>query len=521
MRYFICAGTLLHAQYIKKLLYVYGYNYGWELVVDKNINQKTVKIQIIDNVFEYQTASADQAKMFEVTITTDERELESKGIKANKLFGQTGYCIKNIKHLQSANPLPVITFVGLDANDNWEARLLLFLSGSDHRIQKFAITTKRNGNCYLVIGMDIVHFIEILLSSDKGYDDDNWGDAFGHNQEQSLADIPTFDILLNDIFQLMQTIAPGFLPITIGFFPPGKTAPLIITGDTDYATSDELKKYAYTLNDKNLKASLMFMGFDKYACEILGDIQKEGNSIGIHPYSPHRLAKEYEDSFNSLVAEGENNLKRIIGVRNHFFQRIDDVLTFKLAAKHNIHYDFNCVASSENSWIGTGSGIGLPIPIPYFFDVMCPVFHFPTIIEDDVFIYDYDYCYKSFITGVFFSDDVCIDYLHQWLFNYMLPCAINLHPEHIRSEHRFVLDRILNWASVHKIWAPSLDEYDDWQNTRESANIKVQDGVINVNIQKPIIVKRKNGKAFTLSQSGVINLTNDTERSQNANRFDH
>ncbi len=504
MRYLIYANTIAYAEYLRELLYAYGYNYKWELVADSNIDHTTLKIHIFNEHYKSRVILGDQLGEIKVIFTTDPGELGGKGIKTHVLSGKTGYCIRNHEMVRLATPLRLSNLVGLDVEGDWTTHLSLFLPDSNkYRMQKFAITSKKEKTLYLIVGIDLYHFVESNFSSKGKQDYDNWGDAFGDNSNQGLADIPTFDALMNELLNLLQRLACNFLPISIGFYPPGKTAPLIITGDTDSATNDELESYIETFNSRFLKISLMVMGFDEYSNELFRSLKVRGNSIGIHPYSQNRDEKEYVDSFSSLIANGSKHSSRVIGVRNHRFQRINDTLTTVLAATHSLPYDFNGVASSNSTWIGTGSGIGLPIPIPS--SALAPhVLHFPTIIEDDVFIYDHDYCYQSLVTGVFYSDDVCIDYLHRWLIEYKLPCAINLHPEHIRNEYRFLIDRILAWANQYQIWAPSLDEYHDWQIIRRSSCIDVLDKQIYVDIQKPATLKSIKGDIFTLAQSKII-----------------
>lgn len=64
--------------------------------------------------------------------------------------------------------------------------------------------------------------------------------------------------VLRSLFEKIQELIPYYLPLTIDYFPPGKTAPLIITGDTDSATNNEVQEFVEALNKKSQKSSLMF-----------------------------------------------------------------------------------------------------------------------------------------------------------------------------------------------------------------------------------------------------------------------
>lgn len=226
----------------------------------------------------------------------------------------------------------------------------------------------------------------------------------------------------------------------------------------------------------------------------------DGHSLGIHPYSEDGDARLYTNSFESLSSECGLYSDEISGIRNHYFQRINRTLALEIAAKLGISFDLNCVASSERTWIGTGSGIGIPLPYP---KLQKTVFQVPTIIEDDVFIYDLDYCYKSFQTGVLFSDDLCLYFLETWILKYNLPCVVNLHPEHIRPQHRSLFDRISDWAFSNNVWSPSLSEYGQWLNNRTQARIVLGKNIY-VETQSPVVAKFINGKKTIMHNSNTL-----------------
>ncbi|MCJ7812316.1 hypothetical protein MUP95_03220, partial [bacterium] len=155
----------------------------------------------------------------------------------------------------------------------------------------------------------------------------------------------------------------------------------------------------------------------------------------------------------------------ISGVRNHKFQWMGRDTTIRLEQDEKVFFDLNCVASSEATWIGTGSGIGFPIPFPpdnnKFFIYPLQI---PTLFEDDVFLFDHDYCYKPFQNGDSLTVAFVLNYLQEWISNKQLPAVLNLHPEHVTPFTRVLLDKIIEWISISNLWTPTLHEFANWIN---------------------------------------------------------
>jgi len=227
--------------------------------------------------------------------------------------------------------------------------------------------------------------------------------------------------------------------------------------------------------------------------DLIVDAQRRGHCFGLHPYSASANPDEYIRNYASLSRDFATLVGGTIsGVRNHRFQRIGRTLHVEMEKESRVIFDLNCVAASGHTWLGTGSGVGFPIAYPpgdgYF---LAQPLHLPTILEDDVLLFDHDYCYRSFDTGDNATITQAVDYLRMWILDKRKPAVLNLHPEHVTPATRMLLDAILAWITSNNIWAPSLAEFGKWLKLRSDTRIDViSDGlVINVDASMPVTVE--------------------------------
>jgi hypothetical protein len=134
--------------------------------------------------------------------------------------------------------------------------------------------------------------------------------------------------------------------------------------------------------------------------------------------------------------------------------------------------------------------------------------HLPTVLEDDVFLYDYDYCYRPHGGGDSFAADLIVRFLDDWLLQQQWPAVVNLHPEHVDPTHNAVMNAVLSWASAAGVWMPTLDTFIAWIEARSRCHIDVIDrATVRVSAPQPLVLRASRG----LIASGE-SLALDTQR---------
>jgi len=125
----------------------------------------------------------------------------------------------------------------------------------------------------------------------------------------------------------------------------------------------------------------------------------------------------------------------------------------------------NSVLANGNTWIGTGNGTGIPIPFPPINQIysLRPL-SLTTVIEDDVFLFNHDYCYKPY----------------------------NMHPQNKKD----ILRLIIEWITRNEVWNPSLLEYYTWIEERSGI-------LINVNNDGSFYFFPENDKICIVKGTGV------------------
>jgi len=138
----------------------------------------------------------------------------------------------------------------------------------------------------------------------------------------------------------------------------------------------------------------------------------------------------------------------------------------------DIIFDMNSVLANGNTWIGTGNGTGIPIPFPPINQIysLRPL-SLTTVIEDDVFLFNYDYCYKPYIDDIFSSEKLILSFLDDWVLRRKKTAQVNLHPQNEKDILRLIID----WVVSNGVWNPSLPEYYTWIEERNGTLIHISD----------------------------------------------
>jgi hypothetical protein len=231
---------------------------------------------------------------------------------------------------------------------------------------------------------------------------------------------------------------------------------------------------------------------DSYGAAFLRSAVERGHSIGLHPYSVDGSEEGFDVNFRSLARKHADFIGGpISAVRNHRFQRTTRLQTALLEREWNIGFDFNCVAVFDRCWLGSASSVALPTPLlpqlPAF--PRLPL-HLPTVVEDDVFLFSHDYCYRAYADGDSGPSDTVARFLDKWILQLSYPAVVNYHPEHVVPDLRHLFDSLCEWVRSRSVWAPSIDEYSRWLKARAQARIDVQStGTVSINAPVEIVVR--------------------------------
>lgn len=327
---------------------------------------------------------------------------------------------------------------------------------------------------------------------------EDWAEAF-ENTSQPMALACPLEHLLRFILDAFTELSASAFPAVLDYFPPGRTAPLLVTGDTDDATNEQIDEFLRVVEKAGGRASLLVRSFARYPSATIRNAVARGHGIGLHPFSEDGSVEQFRADFAHLKAQRDAfGFGRIGGVRNHRFQWVGRAESVTLERDAGVGFDLNCVAASGCSWLGSASGLAFPIP---FWPLAGRKFshlplHLPTIIEDDVYLYDHDYCYKRHTHGDSFAEDLMIRFLDDWVRRRRWPVVANLHPEHVAAPHSGVMDAVLEWASGVQVWMPTLESFVDWIETRLACRIHVVDEyTVRVIASGPTVIRASSGLA--------------------------
>jgi hypothetical protein len=490
-KYLIEADSISKAEFIRQVLLNYGFCYDWEV-------QEKVDITSFVKIAIFKTKERKQ-KILDLIITNNSEYLQNLGLEpiVRSTFPKSTYVIKSrnkegknvfLLHRQCITPFRIL-------NERWRADAFINnISG----LSCISVIKKQGSKYSIVVGLDLADYISrSMLGPSKCISEQftDWSQIYGYSQTQEIASTCHVDNVINFILDYLLIYGGRSIPGRIHSYPPGLSAPVLITGDTDSATEEDLQKYCDLMTSNRVHSTLLVKNFSPFSNHLVISLLNKGHSFGIHPYSENSTFDEFNDNFNSLCEQLYGvSKKKPFGVRNHRFQLINRDFQIMLENNRLVDFDLNCVAASGRTWIGSGSGLGQPLP---FWDnergTLSTILQLPTIIEDDVFIYDFDYCYKPYKTGVYLSIDLCIEFLKHWIFEKKLPCCINLHPEHIKPEYPLLIYKIVSCLFEKGIWAPNLDEFSSWIKKRNSTKIHVNNQATIVDTEIAVEFLEKKG----------------------------
>jgi len=481
-KYLIETDDLLKAEFVRQVLVNHGFCYEWE-IKERVATTSFVNISIVSDKGRIQ-------KKVDLTITNSSEFLQNLGLEPLVLsnFPKLTYILNSrMKAAKKVSPILwqcINPFRILDKR--WLPDAFIYNSGNQSCI---SVICKHESTHSIVIGIDLPGYIShSMLGPSKNFTDkfSDWSQIYGYSQTQGLASMCHVESVINFILNYLVIYGGNAIPGRIHYYPPGLSAPVLVTGDTDSATEEDIQNYSDFMFANEIHSTLLVKDFSPFSHRLIKSLLANGHSFGIHPYSENSTFDEFNGNFLHLIKQLHDlSKKKPFGVRNHRFQLINRDLQIDLENNYQIDFDLNCVAASGRTWIGSGSGLGHPLP---FWDnerkTLTTILQLPTIIEDDVFLYNFDYCYKPFITGAYLPTDMCIEFLNYWLIEKELPCCINLHPEHIKHKYALLSKNIVGWLREKGIWAPNLYEFSNWIKKRNSTMIlaKNQEAIIDTEI---------------------------------------
>jgi len=468
-------------KYFRHLITSHGFNYNWQIKTLKNFSQNTINIR----VSELDNKVAEEKPLIEYLFTTDSAKLAAMDLvtdsHGDEHSQKWGYIYDNNEYgysIPSAIPIPACcTKPIIILGNEWNVNSYVFVASKS---SYFAVSKNTNRIQHVIFSINIVGLLERAIYGSKLIDSsnfDSWADIYGVDYFQGIAKTCYVDKIINFILYKMHIFSPQAFPVKIDYFPPNKSAPLIITGDSDSASITQIEEYLNMVTEVGGNATILLKSGELLTEDFMVKEMQNGHCFGIHPFSELNTAKGFCEKFDELV---HNHVVKVglplPAVRNHYFQYIRGVDTHRLECEIPVLFDLNCVAASGKTFIGSASGIGFPLAFPPKVDHVVfeqhPL-HFPTLIEDDVFLFDYDYCYKSFDFGDRLSIQVCTDFLEEWLIKNRLPALVNLHPEHVTVETKIILEAILKFKSENNIWAPNLLDFAKWIDERSKTKLNV------------------------------------------------
>jgi hypothetical protein len=263
-----------------------------------------------------------------------------------------------------------------------------------------------------------------------------------------IGSLPYVDRILEAALQ--GVIGSGFS----GFRPT-----VLVTGDTDASTESDILNYLAAVEDSGAWATLLLWNPEQLTRRVVRRL-KMGHSVGIHPFARSGSDEEYELSVRNLsrcVREATGGDP--VACRNHKFQWHEAATQRGYLRNEGVKADLNLVAADGKSWIGTPTGLGVP-GLDVDDESNAGLWVIPTHLEDEVFLYDLDYCYGN-------SRDrragdpmgVVRDFLELWVLGEGKVACVNLHPEHIDGEYGRILRCVLDWGVANTVAMPNLDTF--------------------------------------------------------------
>jgi hypothetical protein len=476
-RYEVATSNLLTSEYIAAILRLYGLCYDWHPASIPELGGHTVELSVREASSSHNVVTQSTVR-FRVLITTDERML----LKANITPVSTDAASFHYACLQRdglpADTIPLPSKFMAPFNPalpfDW---ITVAQCYTNHLLGPLAVVSVGEASGSAVIGVDLLGMLDqcLLGPRDSGGLVVDTAELYGHIAPvQSLAN----SFFLHKLLVFIQRLLIGYFvpafPVLIEPYPPGKQAPIIITGDSDDATPRDLDEYFRCFEQRGLRCSVMLRDIFAYPVNQLHDAVARGHCFGIHPYSVDATGDELRKDYSGLI----DGFCEVFGrppefVRHHRFQWLGRATTLEIQRAQRVTFDLNCVAASGATWLGSGSGAALPIPYPPIGeDWLREPLHLPTCIEDDVLLYDLDYCYRPFVTGDCSAVDAAIATIERYA-RHRAPAVLNLHPEHMRPPYSSFVTDLADYLQHRPGWYPTLEGYHQWLSLFSAVQIRV------------------------------------------------
>lgn len=490
--YCIDSGSASAAAYVAALLRLHGAAYPWRVRRCSALGGRTIRLAAGGELIPTEGrvgGNSDGGSVFgEVLLSTEAAALEQYDLglscgwpaEIGKDWTYVDSQIAGASHSESAIAVQQYGIHPIAmGNPNW--RPVYTLLNGDPQWSVLACARSCNRGKQVVMGYDLVEAMSrAMLGAIDGAaltleEQGHWSCIYGMNRTQSQCADASVDSMIALIVQLLHYAAPGAVPCVVDRYPQGRSAPLLITGDSDDASIGDIAKYLRVVEAYKARACILVKDFSRYPSAIWDDAISSGHCLGIHPYSPDSTAVQFRNSIRDLSEHcNKHNRGKVTAVRNHRFQRIVECCGPRLASSVGAQFELNVVTGGDGSWIGSASGVALPIPFPPYANAFVKLpLQLPTILEDDIFLYGYDYCYRQYRDGDSEAVTSVLRFMKYWLLEKRRPAVVNLHPEHVGEDKQWLLDGLLQWAMANSVWMPSLAEYGDWVSSQALGQIMV------------------------------------------------
>lgn len=222
-------------------------------------------------------------------------------------------------------------------------------------------------------------------------------------------------------------------------------AGVVVTGDTDEASQAELLEFTQLFTAAKVPITLLI----RHENQITPALLRAGGELldfGVHPFAEDDTYEAFGVSLRRLTSKirsitGSNP----VACRHHKFQWFSPPAVRSLLAELGIQCELNLVSVSGESWLGAPTGLS-------FATGSRSIVIFPTVVEDEVFLYDCDYSFKY--SADLYSKwpvGVVLRFLDHWVLSMERPACVNLHPEHCTSEFRRLQDAVLAWVNDNQV----------------------------------------------------------------------
>lgn len=235
------------------------------------------------------------------------------------------------------------------------------------------------------------------------------------------------------------------------------TGSIVVTGDSDNASEGDIVAFLNSVGEYGGSATVLIRNVHQITPQVISAVRDGNHSLGIHPYSEVAQTDDFLRCAEELIASctaatGE----RPVAFRAHRFQWHDPAVVRRSLAGLGIRLDLNLVCANGTAWLGAPTGAFVPSAIRVLSEDFWII---PTVIEDEVFLYDVEYGFK-YVPNARKYDPIryvaeCLDHL---VLGRGLPVVVNLHPEHMASGYSHLHWAVLHWAANNRVSCLSADQ---------------------------------------------------------------